>query len=63
MPSILIHAPKIIDMNIKREFIKQMTDLLEKTYKLPRQSYYIYLKEDPPENVGIGGQLVSDREK
>jgi 4-oxalocrotonate tautomerase len=60
MPSVIIHAPKIVDMDVKREFIEKLTDLLEKTYKLPRQSYYIYLKEDPPENVGIGGHLISD---
>jgi 4-oxalocrotonate tautomerase len=60
MPSVIIHAPKIVDIDIKREFIGQLTDLLEKTYKLPRESYYIYLKEDSPENVGIGGQLISD---
>ncbi|KKM94352.1 hypothetical protein LCGC14_1199200 [marine sediment metagenome] len=43
--------------------MKEITDALEKAYKLPRHTYIVLIKEDSPNNVGVGGELVIDREK
>jgi len=41
--------------------VKEITDALEKAYKLPRQVYVVLIKENPPENVGSGGRLILDK--
>jgi len=63
MPSATIEGPKIEDVEIKRGLVKEITDALEKAYKLPRQVYIVLIKENPPENVGSGGQLILDKKK
>lgn len=63
MPSATIEGPKIEDVEIKRVLVKEITDALEKAYKLPRQVYIVLIKENPPENVGSGGQLIFDKKK
>ena len=63
MPSATIEGPKIEDVQTKRVLVKEITDTLEKTYKLPRKVYVVLIKENPPENVGSGGQLILDRKK
>ena len=61
MPNVTIDGPKIKDLNIKRRLIKEITDALEKAYKIPRNAYNIVIRENPPENVGVGGVLLADR--
>ena len=63
MPNITIDGPKIEDIELKRNLIKEITDVVEKTYKLPRQAFVVTIKENPPENVGVGGELIIDRPK
>ena len=63
MPSATIEGPKIEDIEIKRVLVKEITDALEKAYKLPRRVYVVLIKENPPENVGSGGQLILDKKK
>lgn len=63
MPSVVINGPKIDDIEIKRELVKDITDALEKAYKLRREAYTVLIKENPPENVGSGGILIVDKYK
>jgi len=63
MPSVTIEGPKIEEVEIKRELVKEITDALEKAYKIPREAYVIVIKENSPENVGVGGKLIIDRYK
>jgi len=63
MPSVVINGPKIDDIEIKRELVKDITDALEKAYKLRREAYTVVIKENPPENVGSGGILIVDKYK
>lgn len=63
MPNIIIDGPKIRDIYVKRELVKEVTDALEKAYKLPRDVYIVLIKENDPENVGVGGKLIVDRKK
>lgn len=60
MPSATVEGPKITDVETKRLLVKEVTHALEKAYKLPRQVYIVLIKENPPENVGSGGQLILD---
>jgi len=61
MPDVTIEGPKIEEMEIKRELVKEITDALEKAYKIPREAYVVVIKESSPENVGVGGKLIIDR--
>ena len=63
MPSAKIEGPKIADVEVKRVLVKKVTDALEKAYKLPRKVCVVIIKENPPENVGIGGELIIDKKK
>ena len=63
MPNIIIDGPKIEEIDVKRTLIKEITDAVEKAYKLPRQAFVVTIKENPPENVGVGGELVTDKFK
>ena len=63
MPSANIEGPKIADVEKKRVLVRDITDALEKAYNLPRKVYVVLIKENPPENVGVGGELVIDKRK
>jgi len=63
MPSVTIEGPEIEEVEIKRELVKEITDALEKAYKIPREAYVVVIKENSPENVGVGGKLIIDRYK
>lgn len=63
MPSATIEGPNINDVEIKRVLVKEITDALEKAYKLPRNVYIVLIKQNSPENVGVAGELIIDRIK
>jgi len=63
MPSVEVNGPKIDNIEIKRELVKDITDALEKAYKIPREHYTVLIRENDPENVGSGGMLIVDKYK
>jgi len=63
MPNIIIEGPKIENIEDKRNFVKEITDITEKYMKIPREHIVITLKAFPPENVAVGGTLIIDRRK
>ena len=63
MPNITVEGPPIRDVDTKREFVRQLTDAATKAFGLPREIIVVLLKENAPENVSVGGQLIVDRKK
>ncbi len=61
MPDIIIEGPIIKDLDIKRTLVREMTDAATKAYGLPKEAIVVLIKENPPENVGVGGKLIIDR--
>ncbi len=61
MPTATLEGPPIKDIEVKRNLVKEITDALEKAYKLPRQVFTVLIKENAPNNVGVGGTLIIDR--
>jgi 4-oxalocrotonate tautomerase len=61
MPNINIDGPIIKDIDKKKMLVREMTDAAVKAYGLPRETIVVVIKENPPENVGVGGQLLIDR--
>lgn len=63
MPNITFDGPRIEDIARKRELVSTVTDAAAKAYGLPKQAMIVVIKENNPENVGIGGELLADRTK
>ncbi len=61
MPMIVIDGPPIADLDRKRELVRGMTEAAARAYGLPEQAMIVMIRENPPENVGIGGKLLADR--
>ena len=61
MPIITFDGPAISDREKKRALVTAITDAAEQYYGLPRSTYVVLIKENAPENVGVGGTLVADR--
>ncbi len=60
MPTITIEGPPI-EVEKKRELVKKVTDIAVDIYKI--EHITVLIKENPPENVGVDGQLLLDRKK
>jgi len=60
MPTITIEGPPI-EVEKKRELVKKVTDVAVDIYKI--EHITVLIKENPPENVGVDGQLLLDRKK
>ena len=63
MPTITIEGPPIKDVDKKRVLASEVTDAATKAYGLPRAIIVVVIKENAPENVSVGGQLIIDRKK
>jgi 4-oxalocrotonate tautomerase len=61
MPTVTVEGPKIPDLEKKRALAKEITDVLERVYGLPREAYTVVIRENPPENVAVAGTLIVDR--
>ena len=61
MPTVTVEGPPLKDLDRKRSLTREITDALERAYGLPRQAYTVVIKENPPENVCVGGELICDR--
>ena len=63
MPLVTIDGPVIKDIEKKRKLIKDITETVADSYEFPKEMIVVLLKENSPENVGVGGQLVIDLPK
>ena len=59
MPTITVDGPKIQDVELKRQMVKKLTDVAYKIYGI--EHITVLIRENPPENVGVNGQLIADR--
>lgn len=61
MPLITVEGPKIPEVERKRELVKKLTDIAVEIYGIAREHIIVLIRENPPENVGAGGELIADR--
>lgn len=61
MPNIVIDGPIIKDLEKKRKLVEKVTEAAVEAYGLPKEAIVVIIKENPPENVGVGGKLIADR--
>jgi 4-oxalocrotonate tautomerase len=59
MPNIVVDGPPL-DLERKRALAKEMTDSAVKAYGIPAGAFIVVIKENPPENVAVGGCMLCD---
>ena len=63
MPTITVEGPPITDIEKKRTLVRQITETAAEAYGLPKGIIVVVIKENSPDNVSVGGQLIIDRKK
>lgn len=61
MPIITLEGPAIADLEKRRRLVRELTDAAVSAYGLPAEKIVVILHENNREQVGVGGQLLSDR--
>lgn len=62
MPVITMESSKL-NKEQKKQLVKEFTLTASKILNLPPQIFTVYLKENETENIGVGGELLSDMPK
>jgi len=60
MPTVIIEGPPI-DIDKKRQLVMKITKAVYDVYGI--KHIVVLIKENPPENVGINGELLIDRKR
>ncbi|MBD8847275.1 4-oxalocrotonate tautomerase DmpI [Priestia megaterium] len=60
MPVITIEAAKLTKEQ-KRKLVKELTTSAANIMNLPEQAFYVFVKENEKDNIGVAGQLLSDK--
>ena len=61
MPTITVEGPPIEEFERKRQLVKDITEAATKTFGLSKEVIVVIIKENTPDNVSVGGQLIIDR--
>ncbi len=62
MPIITVEG-RALDIEKKRELVAKITEIATQIYNLPKETITVVIKENPPENIGVGGKLIVDLSK
>lgn len=60
MPVITFEAAALTKEQ-KQTLAKEFTETAARVTGLPKAGFYVFIKENTMDNVGVGGQLLSDR--
>ena len=60
MPVITLEAGKL-NKEQKSQLVKEFTEKASKVMNVPEQAFIVLLKENEIDNIGVGGQLLSER--
>ena len=60
MPVITLEVGQL-NKGQKQLMTKELTKLAARITNLPEEGFYVYLKENLSENIGVGGNLLSDK--
>lgn len=61
MPVITLEAGKL-NKEQKNLLVKEFTTTASKIMNVPEQAFIVLLKENQTDNIGLGGQLLSERD-
>ncbi|NLJ99995.1 MAG: 4-oxalocrotonate tautomerase [Clostridia bacterium] len=60
MPTIFFYGPEL-DKEKKRELVSSFTKKASELTGIDESAFVVYLRRGDPENVGVGGELLSDK--
>lgn len=60
MPVITIESTKLSKQQ-KAELVQEMTKTAARIMNLPEAVFYVFIQESEPENIGVGGKLLSEK--
>lgn len=60
MPVITLEAGKL-NKEQKSQLVKEFTATASKVMNVSEQAFIVLLKENEQDNIGVGGQLLSER--
>lgn len=60
MPVITFEAASLTK-DQKRTLAKEFTETAARVTGLPEAGFYVFIKKNSTDNVGVGGMLISDR--
>jgi 4-oxalocrotonate tautomerase len=64
MPIITIEDPAIKDLDTRRALVRELTDApAVRAYGLPTRKMIVLIRENTPEQVAVGGELIADLRK
>lgn len=61
MPIITLEGPPIADMATRRTLIESLTRSAAEAYNMPKEKIIILIRENRPDQVAVGGELISDK--
>ena len=61
MPIITIEGPPITDIETRRTLTENLTQTAAEAYGMPKEKIIILIRENRPDQVAVGGELISDR--
>lgn len=60
MPVITLEAAAL-DREQKKRLVKALTESAARIMNMPKDSFYVFLKENSLDTVGVGGVLLSEK--
>jgi 4-oxalocrotonate tautomerase len=61
MPTITVEGPPV-PVEKKRDLVEGLTQAAVAVYEgIPAEAFIVLIRENQPENVGVGGELLADR--
>lgn len=62
MPTIFFYGPDL-EQEKKRELVRSFTEAASKATGIDKSAFVVYLRKSMPDEVGVGGELLADRQK
>ncbi len=59
---IRVDGPQI-SLDKKRELARRLTEVAAEVYEMDKEHIIVLIRENLPENVSVGGELIADRRK
>lgn len=60
MPVITMESAKL-NKQQKQILVKEFTDTAARVTGIAKEDFYVFIRENDFDNVGVGGQLLSDK--
>ena len=61
MPIITIEGPPITNIDTRRTLTESLTRSAAEAYGMPKEKIIVLIRENRPDQVAVGGELISDR--